>query len=93
MMNLAALFLNNMKQETTMWHFVGHFNDSEKRQFDELMSQYEPATKPGGGWNYWMIHNYGVAGIFHLTRFTWDNGWHGSLDEIKAKMKSYQDGE
>ena len=89
-MNIAALFLNGMKKETKMWEFQGEFSANEKNKFDSLLSKYEPKTRPGGGWNYWIIYKDGGGPIYELTRFTWENGWHGSFDEIKDSYTTYQ---
>ncbi len=91
-MNLAALLLNTLKEETKMWNFSGDFSNDEKEQFNLLMSQYEPIAKPGGGWNYWVISKYSsCSNTFHLTRFAWEYGWNGTFDELKEKMKQYQE--
>ena len=55
-MDIASLFLSNLATSTKMWNFSGNFTEEEKTEWDNLMSQYEPLTRDGGGWNYWIIY-------------------------------------
>ena len=92
-MNLTALFLNNFRDETPMWIYYGNVNHDDRALIDEMMGKYMPKTRPGGGWNYWIIYESSLVGTYTITRFTWeDYSFYGTIEELDVKMGEYHEG-
>ena len=87
-MNLTSLFMNTLRNETPWWTIRGDCPDDFREEIDNLMLQYYPRTVVGGGWNYWVINAYD-DGYVYATRFTWDSGFGGTWEDVKAKIVSY----
>ena len=88
-MEIAGLFLHNMKSEQQAWYLLNHLTPTEKNILNKTFLDLMGFSQTGG-FNYWVVERYAPNSKIVVRRYTWDRfSYFETVEEVVDFLHGY----